>query len=225
MGETIRIEDAANGTDIYLAPARPSPGAPILLLHSWWGLNQDLRNLADRLAADGFTVMAPDLFDGTVLTTIEDADAFTSAIEKGDGGPGGLNPDRIMERVKASLDRLLAHPDARGDRAGIVALSFGGWYGSAVTAGRTDVAAFVSIYSDVYEGPGGAAYLGHFAEDDQFVETPEAAGAEPLPEGSAAHIYPGMRHWFTEPDRPEFDGEAAELVYSRTVEFLRANLS
>lgn len=224
MGETIRIEGGAGGTDAYLASARPSPGPPVLLLHSWWGLNADIRALADRLADDGFTVMAPDLFDGTVLTTIEDAEAFTTAIERGGGGPGGLNPDRIMERVKATLDALLAHPDARGGRAGIVALSFGGWYGSAVASERSDVAAFVSIYSDVYEGPGGAAYLGHFAENDQFVESPEAAGAGTLPKGSAAHVYPGMKHWFTEPDRPEYDEKAAELVYNRTLEFLRENV-
>lgn len=226
MGETIRIQDAASATDVYLAAAQPSPGAPLLLLHSWWGLNQDMRDLADRLAGDGFTVMAPDLFDGMVLTTIEDAEAFTTAIEQGGGGPGGLNPDRIMGRVKATLDHLLANPEVRGDRAGIVALSFGGWYGSQVAAERSDVAAFVSIYSDVYEGPGGAAYLGHFAENDQFVESPQAAGMDkPLSEGSVAHIYAGMKHWFTEPDRPEFDEEAAELVYSRTVAFLRENLA
>ena len=221
MGQTIRLQAAAGDTDTYLAAARPTPGAPVLLLHSWWGLNEDMRDLADRLAGDGFTVMVPDLFDGKVLTTIEDAEAFTTAIERG-GGLGGLNPDRIMGRVEATLDHLLAHPDARGDRAAIVALSFGGWYGSEVAAKRSDVAAFVSIYSDVYEGPGGAAYLGHFAEDDQFVDAP--AMDKPLPEGSAAHVYPGMQHWFTEPDRPEYDESAAELVYSRTVEFLRANL-
>jgi carboxymethylenebutenolidase len=225
MGQMTRVTSDAGGIDTYVASAKPSPGPPVLLLHPWWGLNQTIRDLADRLAGDGFTVVAPDLFDGVVSTTIEDAEAFTTVIEQGGGGPGGLNPDRIMGRVEATLDHLLAHPDVRGDRAGIVALSFGGWYGSQVAADRSDVAAFVSIYSDVYEGPGGSAYLGHFAEDDQFVESPQAAGMEkPLLEGSAAHIYPGMKHWFTEPDRPEFDKEAAELVYSRTVEFLRANL-
>jgi carboxymethylenebutenolidase len=222
MGETIRIQDPAGGTDAYLA-APPSGGAPVLLLHSWWGLNADMRNLADQLAADGFTVMAPDLFDGTVLTTIEDADEFTTALERGGGGPAGLNPDRIMGRVKASLDQLLAHPSVRGERAAIVALSFGGWYGSQVAAERSDVAAFVSIYSDVYEGPGGAAYLGHFAEDDQFVDAP---GPETqFPKGSAAHIYRGTKHWFTEPDRPEYDMGAAELVLSRTIAFLRESLA
>lgn len=226
MGTTIRIESAGVGTDAYLAPARPTPGPPVLLLHTWWGLNQVMRDLADRLAGDGFTVMAPDLFDGTVLTTIDDADAFTTAIERGSGGPGGLNPDRIMGRVQATLDHLLAHPDVRGDRAAIVALSFGGWYGSQVAASRSDVAAFVAIYSDVYEAPGGAAYLGHFAENDQFVDAaPVADMSKTLPDGSAAHVYPGMKHWFMEPDRPEYNAEASALVYERSVEFLRDNLS
>lgn len=226
MGETIRLQAAAGDTDTYLAPARPSPGPAVLLLHTWWGLNETMRDLADRMAGDGFTVMAPDLFDGKVLTTIEDADAWTTSIEQGDGHPSGLNPDRIMGRVAATLDHLLAHPDVRGDRAAIVALSFGGWYGSQVAGGRDDVAAFVSIYSDVYEPPGGAAYLGHFAEDDQFVDTTPVADMQTaLPAGSAVHVYAGTKHWFMEPDRPEFDADATELAYARTVAFLRERLA
>ena len=221
-----RLQAAAGDTDAYVASARPSPGAPVLLLHTWWGLNEVMRDLADQLAGDGFTVMAPDLFDGTVLTTIEDAEAYTTAIEQGGGGPGGLNPDRIMGRVQTALDHLLAHPDVRGDQAAIIALSFGGWYGSQVAAARSDVAAFVSIYSDVYEAPGGAAYLGHFAQDDQFVDSTQVADMEKaLGEGSAAHVYPGAEHWFMEPDRPEYNEEASELAYRRTVEFLRAHLT
>jgi carboxymethylenebutenolidase len=220
MGETILIQAAAGDTDAYLAPARPSPGTPILLLHAWWGLNKAIRDLADRLAGDGFTVMAPDLFDGTVLTTIEDAEAYTTAIEQGDGGPGELNPDRIMGRVKEALDHLLAHPDVRGDRAGIVAMSFGGWYGSHVAAARSDVAGFVSIYSDVFNAPGGAAYLGHFAEQDPYVDSTQVAEEEK----TRAHVYPGTKHWFMESDRPEFDAAATELAYARTVAFLREQL-
>jgi carboxymethylenebutenolidase len=225
MGETIRIQAAAGDTDTYLAPARPTPGAPVLLLHSWWGLNETLRDLADRLAGDGLTVMAPDLFDGRVLTTIEDAEAHAASIEQADTHAGGLNPDRILGRVGSTLDHLLAHPDVRGDRAAIIALSFGGWYGSQVAAARTDVAAFVSVYSDVYEPPGAAAYLGHFAADDEFVDSSPLAGMqETLPEGSTAHVYPGTRHWFMEADRPEYDADAAELAYTRTVQFLRGVL-
>ena len=220
-----RLQTAGGDTNAYLAPGRPSPGPPVLLLHAWWGLNDTIRDLADRLAGDGFTVMAPDLFDGVVLTTIEDADAYTTSIEQGGGQPGGLNPDRIMGQVAATLDHLVAHPDARGDRAGSIALSFGGWSGSQVAAARSDVAAFVSIYSDVFAGPGGAAYLGHFAQDDLFVDSAQVADrSTTLPDGSVAHFYPGTRHWFMESDRPEFDTEATELAYARTVAFLRDNL-
>jgi carboxymethylenebutenolidase len=218
MGERTLIPEAAGHTDAYLAPARPSPGPPILLLHAWWGLNQPIRDLADRLASDGFTVLAPDLFDGTVLTTIEEAEAYTTSIEQGDGRPDGLNPDRIMGRVGAALDHLLSHPDARGDRAGIIALSFGGWYGSHVAAARSDVAAFVSIYSDVFGEPGEAAYLGHFAEQDPYIDASQVA------DSTAAHMYPGTKHWFMEADRPEFDAAANELAYTRTVEFLHKQL-
>ena len=220
----IVIQESVGETSAYLATARPSPGPPILLLHAWWGLNQAIRDLADRLAGDGFTVLAPDLFDGEVLDTIEDADAYTTAIEQGDSASaGGLNPDRLMERVEAALDHLLADPETRGGRAGIIALSFGGWYGSNVAAARSDVAAFVSIYSDVFEGPGGAKYLGHFAEQDPYVDSTEVAGTSPG-DGNVAHVYPGTKHWFMERDRPEFDADAAELAYARTVAFLGDNV-
>src|SRR5882672_5141897 len=64
-----------NDAPAYVASPPTGPGPPVLLLHTWWGLNQPIKDLADRLAGDGFTVLAADLFEGTVLTTIEDAEA------------------------------------------------------------------------------------------------------------------------------------------------------
>jgi carboxymethylenebutenolidase len=192
----------------YVASS-PGGGAPVLLLHTWWGLNQPMRDLADRLSADGFTVVAPDLFDGTVLTTIEEADAHGQKMD--------AEADRILEQVASALDTLLARDDVHGKRAGVVALSFGGWYARQVAEQRDDVAALVSIYSDVYDAPAGTEYQGHFASDDTFVDAP--------PENAGAHLYPGTKHWFMEPDRPEYDADAAELAYSRTVEFLRRHVT
>lgn len=192
----------------YVASAKGGSGAPVLLLHTWWGLNQPIKDFADRLADDGFTVLAPDLFDGTVLTTIEEADAHGQEMDS--------DYERILGRVQAALDELLARPDTRGEHAGIVALSFGGWYGAQVAAARPEVTALVSIYSDVFEGPDGTAYSGHFAENDQYVDTSQVT--------DEAHVYPGTQHWFMESDRPEYDADAAELAYTRTVEFLRGQL-
>ena len=207
-----------NQAPAYVAPARPGPGAPVLLLHTWWGLNQPIKDLANRLAGDGFTVVAPDLFDGTVLTTIEEADAHGKEMDS--------DYERIFGRVGAALDNLLAHPDARGDHAAIIALSFGGWYGAKVAEARTEVSALVPIYSDVFDAPDGVAYQGHFAEDDQFVDSSKVAGVQAaLGDRGEVHIYPGTKHWFMEPDRPEYDAESAELAYTRIVEFLRKHLT
>jgi carboxymethylenebutenolidase len=231
MGQTIRYQSAAGDTDAYLAPARPSPGPPVLLLHAWWGLTEMIRDMADRLAEDGFTVLAPDLFDGTVLSTIEEATSHQQRIEADD-----VSADRLLGRVTAALDHLLAQPDVRGDRAGVVAFSFGAWYAAQMAAARPEVAALVNYYGgiggDVPDGPEDGtrpAYLAHAAENDPYEDDPAAvrglvARLREEDAGSAAHLYPGTSHWFAEPDRPEYDEQASELAYRRTVDFLRANL-
>jgi carboxymethylenebutenolidase len=219
MGEMIRIKSANGDSHAYLAPARPSPGPPVLLLHPWWGLNQTIRDLADRLAGDGFTVIAPDMFQGKVLTTPDDAQANVRSLTEADSV-------RIRAGVLAALDHLLAHPDARGERAGIIGLSFGAMEGTEVAGERSDIGAVVMFYSGIFEGPDGIPYLGHFAEDDEFDDSAQVPEFEKtLPEGSAAHVYPGTKHWFIEADRPEFESDAAELAYQRTVAFLREQLA
>jgi carboxymethylenebutenolidase len=218
MGQRVRIKSAAGDSEAYMAPARPAPGPPVLLLHPWWGLNQTIRDLADRLAGDGFTVMAPDMFHGKVLTTPDDALANVRSLTDADGA-------RIRAGVLAALDHLLADPDARGDRAAIIGLSFGAMEGTEVAAERPEVGALVTFYSGIFEAPDGIPYLGHFAEDDEFDDSAQVPDLQrTLGQGSAAHVYPGTKHWFLEADRPEFAPDAAELAYARTVAFLREQL-
>lgn len=222
MGYMIRLQAAAGDTDAYVVPARPSPGKPVLLLHAWWGLNDVIRDVADRLAGDGFTALAPDLFDGAVLRTIEEA---TANQEKVEGAP--VSEDRLHGRVAAAFDHLLALPEVSGEKAAVVAFSFGAWYGARLADRREEVAGVVLYYG----GIGGSelprpAYLGHFAEEDPYED--DAASRVLLAQGrsgSAAYLYPGTHHWFAESDRPEYNDDAGELAYQRTVDFLRANLT
>ena len=219
MGQMTRLHTSAGEMDAYVAAARHAPGPPVLLLHPWWGLNQTIRDLADRLAADGFTVMAPDMFEGRVLATKEDALANVRSLTEEDH-------NRIRAGVLAAIDRLLAHPESRGDRAGIIGLSFGAMEGPEVAGARPDIGALVTYYSGIFEAPDGIPYLGHFAEDDEFDDSAQVPDFErTLGQGSAAHVYPGTKHWFIEADRPEFDHGASEEAYGRTVAFLREQLA
>jgi carboxymethylenebutenolidase len=203
-----------NRASAYVASAQPGPGTPVLLVHGWWGLNQPIKDFADRLARDGFTVLAPDLFDGTILATVEEADAH--------GKQADEDYERILGRVEVALDEVLAHPDARGQHAGIVALSFGAWYGNQAAGKRPEVTALVVVYGDVFEAPQGVAYLGHFAEHDTSVDSSQVP--VDLGDRGQAYIYPDTKHWFIESDRPEYDADAAELVHERTVEFLQQHV-
>jgi carboxymethylenebutenolidase len=215
MGEMTRIQAEGGEFDAYVAPADPA-GPPVLLLHAWWGLTQQIKDMADRFAAAGFTVLAPDLFNGTVLTTIEEAEAHGEDEEAMSG--------RYAEVVVAALDSLLARQDVTGDKAAVIGFSFGVWYGTQVAEARPEVTAMVNIYGGMV-APDDVAFLGHFAENDPFVDSSKVpALQEMIGDRGQAHLYPGTAHWFLEEDRPEYDPAAAELAMGRTVEFLRSSL-
>src|SRR4051794_38761495 len=58
----------------YLAVPKNGNGNPVLVLHPWWGLNDTMKGVCNRLAAEGFTVFAPDLYHGKVVDTIPEAE-------------------------------------------------------------------------------------------------------------------------------------------------------
>jgi carboxymethylenebutenolidase len=74
-----------------------------------------------------------------------------------------------------------------------------------------------------------AAYLGHFAEQDEWEELEWVRQMESAMRDAGRkvtlHVYQGPGHWFFEHDRPEYDPAAAELAWQRTLEFLRAQLA
>src|SRR5262245_15960237 len=58
----------------YLALPQGGKGPGVLVCHAWWGLNQVFTDLCDLLAAKGYVAFAPDLYDGKIVSTIEDAE-------------------------------------------------------------------------------------------------------------------------------------------------------
>jgi carboxymethylenebutenolidase len=109
----------------------------------------------------------------------------------------------------------------------VVGFSLGGYYALGLACQKPkNLAAVVTFYGT---GQGKfseaqAAFLGHFAEDDEFEP---ASGVLQLEEhirqagkAVAFHIYPGTKHWFFEPDRAEYNPAAAQLAWKRTLTFL-----
>src|SRR4051812_2572997 len=155
---TMAFETLPVGTDrarLYVAGPDGATAPGVVVLHAWWGLNEDLQRYADRLAADGFSVVAPDMFGGRVADTIEDAERLASSAD--DGNADGI----ALAAVEALADRL-------GPGAPIASLgfSFGAGYAVWATAKREGLRAAVVYYGSL-SGPslaqGRSPVLGHFA--------------------------------------------------------------
>jgi carboxymethylenebutenolidase len=205
----------------YIAIPERGHGPGVLVLHAWWGLNPFFRDVCDRLAREGFVALAPDLYAGKTAATIDEAKA--------------LLEQRDLDRMKATANGALAylreHPAMRGSAAGALGFSMGGaWAIFLSSLAPEDIAAVVIFYGS--EGAdftaARAAYLGHYAEDDEWEPLDEVRKMETAMRTAGrevtVHLYPGTQHWFFEANRPEYDRDAAELAWQRTCEFLRDRL-
>lgn len=222
MGEWLHLTSTESRA--YLATPPGSAGPGVLLLHAWWGLTPVFTEICDQLAAAGYVALAPSLFpSGATATTIPEAEALRDAHDE----------VAIVEPiVQAAAAQLHGLATVGAGPLGVIGFSLGAYWALHLSLARPEeIGAAV-----IYYGTGGrdfhqaqAAYLGHFAEDDDFepLENVRALEADIRAAGRDAtfHIYPGTRHWFVEPNRPEYNPAAAELAWARTLEFLQSRLA
>jgi carboxymethylenebutenolidase len=210
----------------YLATPESGSGPGVLVLHAWWGLTSVFTDVCDRLAAAGFVALAPDLYaNGETTDSIAEAEQLVAAH---DSAPG-----KAKAIVDAAVDYLLAAPVVTGGKIGVVGYSMGAYWALQLSQARSDeVSAVVAFYGtdDGDYTTARAAYLGHFAENDDFepLEAVRALETSIRDAGRevAFHIYPGTGHWFVEPNRPDvYNAEAAALAWERTLAFLNAQLA
>lgn len=220
MGEFETVETGGSASRLYVA-GDFTPGATgVVVFHAWWGLNDDVVAYADRLAAAGFAVVAPDLFGGQVVSTFDEADRLSSAADEA----------AVDAIALATVDELA---NRLGPTAKLAALgfSFGAAWAVSTPTKRDRLTASV-VYYGTYTGSilnrARVPVLGHFAETDPY-ESDEGiaefeAGLRSAGREVVIHRYPGTGHWFAEPSRDAYRAEAADLAFDRTVAFLRRHL-
>lgn len=201
----------------YLASSKDG-GPGILVLHAWWGLNPFFKQVCDQLAEQGFTALAPDLYQGRIAKTIDEAKAL---LEQHDDG--------LMKDTVNTAKNHLASLNP-GKPIAVIGFSMGAAWALVVAEREQDVTAVVMFYgaAEADYGQVSAKILGHFAEVDEwepreYIDTMQAemnaAGLD-----VTLHFYPKVGHWFMESDRPDFDPDAASLAWKRTLEFLNSSL-
>ena len=208
----------------FLAVPLAVKGPGVLVLHAWWGLNDTMKALCTQLAESGFVAFAPDLYHGKVVDNIAAAETLSSAVfENLDQAKADLADARtFLSQAAGNADRGLA----------VIGFSLGAYFALdlSVTAPERirSVVTFYGTRPGDYSNSR-AAYLGHFAEKDEFEPQSEVDKLEAALRGAGRPVsfyrYSGTGHWFFEPDRPEaFNQAAADLARERTLDFLKDSM-
>lgn len=220
MGQVIEFKRPDGGsTRGYLADA--GPGTPgVILIQEWWGLNEHIQRLVDRMAAAGITTLAPDLYRGRLASTADEASHMMTGLDFADATHQDLR----------GATQYLAQ---RGGKIGVMGFCMGGALTVASAVHIPGLSAAVCFYGIPPAGFADPAriripFQGHFASLDDWctpalVDKLEAAmkqaGQHPDIHRYAAH------HAFVNQTRPEvYDAACAQQAWDRTVSFLHTHL-
>jgi carboxymethylenebutenolidase len=221
----IEFPTSAGTTPGYLAVPAGEHGPATIVLQEWWGLDEHIRSVCDRLAGEGFYALAPDLFRGETTTEPSEAEQKMMA----------LSMEQVEHDMCGAADYLASQPGVEGSGVGSVGFCLGGGLSIWAAATCERITAAVTYY---YVMPHGkpdftkikGPVLGHFGTADEFIplETAKELESELRAAGVDVtfHYYEGQGHaFFNDSDRlGTYDREAAESSWKRTLSSLRAAL-
>ena len=230
MGENVRfaVEGAPSvdgGTaGGYLARPESGNGPGVLVLPAWWGLGEQIKSVADRLAGEGFVALAPDVYGGTVVS---DADEAQKLVDD-------LPADRVAADLVGAAQYLTTTVEAK---IGAVGFGLGGSLALFAAGSSDDVIAVGAFYPLVPWQPttpdwsafAGTTAVVHAADEDAATTGPELDVARKAVEEAGGELtiydYPGTKRGFYNDDRLDsYDHHAATSAWARTLEVFRAKL-
>lgn len=205
------------------AEVSPAPLPGIIVIHEWWGLNDNVKAMTRRLAGEGYQALAVDLYGGAVADTPEAAKKLMGAVMA------------HREAAAAILRRADEFLKQRGaPKVGVVGWCFGGaWSLAAALDLQQEIDAAVVYYGQPEKDRARlerlhAPLLGFFGADDQSI--PAAAVREmeatlkQLSKQVEIHVYDGAGHAFANPSGTNYRPAAAEDAWRRTVAFFKQYL-
>lgn len=225
MGDMVTFPSNGKQARGYLAVPESGSGPGVVVIQEWWGLVDHIKDVADRFATEGFVALAPDLYDGQTADEPDEAGKMMMAMQL----------DRAARDLGGAVDYLAGHDATTGDGVGVVGFCMGGGLALWLATTHQGVAAAVPFYGALpWEGVDPdfsrttAAFLGHYAESDDWATIESARAIEQTlrDQGNTAtfHIYPGTGHAFFNDERESYDEGAATLAWQRTLAFLRDEL-
>ncbi|HVC37952.1 MAG TPA: dienelactone hydrolase family protein [Gammaproteobacteria bacterium] len=210
----------------YLSqPAEKQSGAPgLILIHMWWGLNQHMRDLADRLARKGYVVLVVDLFDGRTTRDPREAAHLADIAD--------ANPNATLANLEQAVSYMTAQQHV--NHLGVIGWSIGGRWAFRIASDLPQAFdALAVFYAAPYTEPSQLAplrmpMLAFFGGRDPFVPA-EVVDKFQWAAGLASatldiHIYPDASAAFDDPDSTAYNPRDAEDAWRQLDAFLARNL-
>ena len=223
-GEMVRFPSNGQEAEGYLAKPASGGGPGVVVIQEWWGLNDNIKDICNRFAGEGFVALAPDLYHGKQTSEPDEAGKLMMS----------LKMDQAANDMAGAVDYLVGLDAATGDKVGSVGYCLGGGLSLYLASLKAQVGACVMYYGVL---PGAqpdlskvqASVLGHFAERDQFASPASARDLEnklkSLKKDVEFHVYPATDHAFFNDTRPDvYNAEASKLSWERTLAFYHKHL-
>ena len=219
--ETVSYKSGDETVTGYLAlPETKGRHAALIVLQEWWGLNDWVKEQADKFAHQGYVTLAVDLYRGNVATNRDQAHELMR----------GMPQDRALRDVKAAFDYLASRPDVNREKIGSIGWCMGGGLSLQLAVHERRLAACVVNYGAMPTDPAAiekirAPVLGLFGAEDRGIP-PDAVHAferamKAANKTVSVKIYDGAGHAFENPNNKDgYRQEAAADAWKRTLGFL-----
>ena len=201
---------------------QPLPG--LIVIHEWWGLNDNIQAMTERLAAQGYVALAVDLYNGGVAATPDEAQALMRE---------AMNQEAVSTMNLEQAQAYLTTQEAVS-RVGVIGWCFGGtWALRAALAMPDALDAAVIYYGQPVTDRDRLAtldmpVLGLFGSEDEGIPVAQVRTFEEtlgaLGKDAEIHVYEGADHAFANPSGERYDAEAAEDAWAKTLAFLAEHL-
>ena len=202
--------------------ASPAPTGAVIVVHEWWGLNDDIRRIARRFSDAGFLALAVDLFAGQVATDAARARELANEMKTANA----------LATIGDAIVRLRADERCTG-RVAVTGFCLGGAMTLAAASELDGLVAAVPFYGTPRDefltfAKEGRRILGHYGARDTIVDAERVRGirdrATALGVPFELHFYEAGHAFMREADPAVFDATAAALAWERTVRFLKETL-
>jgi carboxymethylenebutenolidase len=201
---------------LELPTLEKAPG--IVVLQEWWGVNEQIQNVAKQWAQQGLVAIVPDLYHGKLAKNADEAGAMMKA----------LDFTKAVQEIAGAVSFLKSHPACTG-KVAVMGYCMGGALTFASAVEIRGLACAVPFYGLPGEKTWSKIEVpiqAHFAKHDDWATV---SGATKIKEAVKTpmelHVY-DAKHAFCNENRPEvYHPEAAKLAWERTVAFVRKHVS